>query len=136
MEPGLEPNMKLDQNSDQVSDTIRVNLLELHPVRLSQWKERKGQVAIVAPRFRSKFGQRIARLLRMKPHFHIRLDEYGSQVWLLMGSDRSVEELAQRLRELYGEDVEPLYERLEEFLRIMEINNIIGYRDAPETISD
>lgn len=109
----------------------QVNWLELRPVRLRDWKEYKGRVVLIAPRFRSEFGFKMARLLRMKPNFHIRLDTYGSQVWNLMEGDLSVGALAQRLGELYGNEVEPLHDRLEEFLFMLEANEFIAYHDAP-----
>jgi len=67
----------------------------------------------------------------MKPNFHIRLDEYGTQVWLQMDGERTVEDIANRLGELYGEKVEPLHDRLEEFLHNMECNRLLKFSEFP-----
>lgn len=68
--------------------------------------------------------QNLFRKLRIRiPNYkNIELDEYGSYVFLQIDGIRSVKEIGQYLENEFGENVNPLYERLLMFLNHIEVN--------------
>jgi len=101
------------------------NLLELKPRRKMAWEVHAESVHLVVPRFGSLLQRWLTPVLR-RPAFRVRLDAFGSFVWSRCDGETPVEEIARQLREQYGPDVEPLYDRLERFLRRLEREGFIS----------
>ena len=59
---------------------------------------------------------------------HIRLDEYGSFLWKEIDGQRTVGDLAQRMKEQFGQKAEPLYDRLVKYMQILRNNRFILFR--------
>ena len=71
---------------------------------------------------------KIAQILFKKPKIsHIKLDEYGSTVWEYIDGENTVYDIAKLLKARYGENIEPLYRRLIQYLKILSANNMIIY---------
>jgi hypothetical protein len=86
-----------------------------------------GTVTIMVPRFKGALGQGFCRVFRVALWINVNLDAYGSLVWTAIDGIRTVRQLGEQLKERFGDDVEPLYGRLAEFLSLLERNTIIGY---------
>jgi len=97
------------------------NLLELVPERIAQWVEEDGRIVLLKPKVKSA---RVRKFM-VRPNYRVKLDDYGSWVWKNIDDARSVEEIGGILRDKYGESIEPLYERLGDFLSILEENGLI-----------
>jgi len=105
-----------------------INLLKLIPVRSTDWKEENELVVLLKPKFKHPFLKKFF-LPRMKnPFFNIKLDSVGSYTWKLCIGSSTVEEIAKSMKHKFGDDVEPLYERLAQFLQNLEKNNFISYK--------
>lgn len=103
------------------------NLLDYIPSRDSElgWDQAENGV-VTLHRENAGFYNRLAqRFFRRPPVSHIRLEPYGSFLWCKMDGKRSVGELALLLREQFGKEVEPLYPRIGQYLRIMKNNGFI-----------
>ena len=85
----------------------------------------------MVPRFKGALGQGFCRVFRVAPWINVNLDAYGSLVWTAIDGKRTVRDLGDELKEQFGEEVEPLYWRLAEFLSLLERNTIIGYVNIP-----
>lgn len=59
---------------------------------------------------------------------HIKLDEYGSFLWKELDGRRSVGQLAQRMKEQFGDKAEPLYDRLVHYMQILHNNKFILFQ--------
>jgi hypothetical protein len=57
----------------------------------------------------------------------IELDEYGVFVWNLCDGTKDVEHIGKKLKEKFGDSVEPLYERLITFLFELHKRNLIVF---------
>lgn len=70
------------------------------------------------------FIQKIFRKLKFKIPMYkkIELDEYSSFVFLQIDGKKTVKEIGYNLESAYGEDSQPLYERLLMFLNHIECN--------------
>ena len=59
---------------------------------------------------------------------HIKLDGYGSFLWKEMDGQRTVGQLAQRMKEQFGDGAEPLYDRLVHSMQILHNNQFILFQ--------
>lgn len=58
---------------------------------------------------------------------HIALDMYGSYIFQQINGERTVGELALLMKERFGENAEPLYDRLVQYMKILRNNELIYY---------
>jgi hypothetical protein len=107
------------------------NLLDLKPVRRVTWEDLDdGRVVLLVPKFTHRFWVKWLVPRLRKPHFRVRLDEYGSLVWKHCDGETSVSEIAEAMRERFGDRAEPLHDRLVVFIRRLERGDLI---DVPRT---
>lgn len=60
--------------------------------------------------------------IKIPPYKNIELDEYGSYVFLQIDGKRNIEEIGQCLEKQFGNNVNPLYERLIMFMNHIDVN--------------
>jgi hypothetical protein len=109
------------------------NLLDMIPVRNCKWtrqKDDKTRVRILKPRFKSQLGARFGKKLSVKESINVNLDDYGTAVWRIIDGKQTVREIADILKTQFGDEVEPLYPRLGEFIRILESNDFITFEQT------
>ena len=58
---------------------------------------------------------------------HIDLDAHGSYIYQQIDGERTVGELALLMKERFGADAEPLYDRLVKYMQILHNNGFIYY---------
>ena len=106
-----------------------INLLDMVPRRRVRFKYRKGGlITILVPRFRSRFGMGICRILNVTPYIKVHLDRYGTYVWSLCNGRFTVRDISERMVGHFGTEVrEQGYERLATFLRELEAIKAIDY---------
>ena len=112
------------------------NLLIMKPNRTCHWEfedEEETKAVIFFPRFRSNTGKKLGEFYGFKMDRRLHLDEYGTAVWKLCDGEATVRQIGEVLSEQYGEKVEPLYERLAEFFKILERNEFIEFK-SPKTL--
>jgi hypothetical protein len=93
------------------------NLLDLKPARRLEWEDLEDdRVALLVPRFTHPFWVKhfVPRL--KSPHIRVKLDAYGSHLWRQCDGETTVEAIGVRMKEKFGEGIEPLYERMGRFI--------------------
>ena len=104
------------------------NYLDFVPVinPRNQWKESNSTITIdiVHKGFYSSVAQRFFHTPRVS---HIDLDKYGSFVWRQIDGSRNVGDIADRVKQRFGKDAEPLYGRLIKFIQILNNNKFVLY---------
>lgn len=103
------------------------NILDMIPIRKCEWEE-NDIIKVMMPRFKSRIGKRFCKLLKKKGTYKIKLDKRGSEAWKLCDGKKTVKNIADELKEKFGEEVEPAYERVAELMNIMESNGLITYK--------
>lgn len=89
---------------------------DLRPVRRAEWEETEGHVTLLVPRFgRNSLARWFERQTRTRP-FKVHLDDVGTFVWRRCDGETRVAEIADGLREEFGERIEPAEDRLVRFL--------------------
>ena len=112
----------------RVDELETVNLLEVSPVRLAEWTEKQGRVVIIRPKtLRAGPLGWIDMVLYMLSARRIRLDAFGSFAWLQLDSETSVGQVVARMREQFGENVEPAEERLGHLIRVFRSQQFVAY---------
>lgn len=106
-----------------------INFLELIPIRNIKWeKQEKGLVVLLKPKFKNKLLVKYLLPRIKKPFFRIKLDEIGSYVWELCNEQNTVFEIGEKLKERFGEKIEPVYDRLILFLKQLERGKCIKFK--------
>jgi hypothetical protein len=112
-----------------------VNLLEVTPVRIADWEERAERVVVIRPRtFRRGVVGLIDRLLFLLSARLIRLDSIGSFAWTNLDGEQTVGQVAELLRERFGEEVNPAEERLGHLVRVFRREGLVAYKDWDDEI--
>ena len=89
---------------------------ELRPLRGGEWEENEGRITLLVPRYgRSSFSVWLERQLRTQPS-KVHLDDVGTFVWRKCDGETRVAEIAEGLRDEFGERIEPAEDRLVQFL--------------------
>ncbi len=107
-----------------------VNLLELIPDQniLAEITE-EGLYVLLKPKYRHPWLIKHV-LPRLKsPHFKIKLDDVGSFIWGLCDGQNTVQEIGSQLKARFGDNVEPLYERLGQYFQNLEKNKFIVFKN-------
>lgn len=108
------------------------NFLDFIPVRVPKhsWSaDENGRVTVHM--LHDGFYDRIAQRFFHRPRIsNIDLDAQGSFVWQHIDGQSSVGQIGLMVRERFGEAVDPLYERLAEYMKILYNNGFIGYHRA------
>jgi hypothetical protein len=114
----------------QRNDLAPVNLLELIPQQnIRSEITEEGVYVLLKPKYRHPWMVKHV-LPRLKsPHYKIKLDDIGSFIWELCDGQKNVEEIGKRLKEKFGDRVEPLYERLGTFFQNLEKNKFITFKN-------
>ena len=96
----------------------RINLLELIPHRHSEFDvDDDGVVTVRMPRFQKEWMIHFFVPRWKSPFIKTTLDRVGSFVWMQCDGTQTVHDIAERMREEFGEDIEPVYDRLRLFFQ-------------------
>ncbi len=102
------------------------NLYDLRPQRAVAWEEgENGRVIILVPKFRNRFlVQWLLPLLRSQ-YFRVKLDDLGSAIWRQCDGTTTVAAMGDSLLRQFGEQAEPVYERIGTFIRRLEKGSLL-----------
>ena len=107
------------------------NFLELIPVRnpdLDYSEDKKGMIVLTVPNI-GIFNKIAQKFFNRPKESKIHFDDYSSYIWKGMNGKRDIASLGRYLKRKYGEEAEPLYERLIQFIHILRSNKYIGLVD-------
>lgn len=103
------------------------NFLEFIPKKNPnyQWIQKEdGLLQVTVPR--DKWLDKVVRAIFKTPEqFTIDLDSFGSFVLKSINGENNVEEIGILLKEKFGEEIEPLYERLVTYINTLRENKFI-----------
>jgi hypothetical protein len=85
--------------------------------------ETRVQLIITRTGLLDRFVQRV---FKRPASSTVDLDKFGSFVWKQIDGERSVNDIAEEMRQEFGEEAEPLYDRLVKFLRLLRNNDFVS----------
>ena len=74
-------------------------------------------MTIFVPKFQNQMLMRWMVPLLAKPFIRLKLDTYGSYIWNACDGNTTVRDIGQKMGEHFGEEIDPLYERIGLFIR-------------------
>jgi len=107
-----------------------INLLDLIPVKNIEWqRNEEGHIVLLKPKIKNPFLAKHLLPRFTNPFFRIKLDAVGSFIWELCDGHLTVKELGRKLKDKFGNKVEPLFDRLALFFHDLEKNHFIYYKN-------
>lgn len=107
------------------------NYLDLIPVKndINTWDTNAQGTVTIHMVHRGVYAW-IAQTFFHRPRIsHIDLDQYGSFLWQQIDGKTSVGQLAQQLHDQFGQNADPLYDRLVKYMQILRNNRFILFCD-------
>ena len=109
---------------------VSENYLKRCPIRPERIKwsvDEEGKVTLDIEN--TGFFNRVAQKLFKKPKVsHVHLDKLGSFVWPLIDGEKDIIALGVLVKERFGEEAEPLYERLAKYFQILESYSFVEWK--------
>lgn len=103
-------------------DALSKNYLDYIPQKVEEYKweqDEEGNVTIFVEN-KGAFNRIAQKFFKKPKESQIHLQGIGNFIWPLIDGKISIYEMGVKVKERYGEEAEPLYERLAEYIRILE----------------
>ncbi len=106
------------------------NYLDRIPARRDGLAWTTDEGGIVTLEIENKgIANKIAQKLFKKPKTsYVHLDEMGSFIWPVLDGEKTIFELGAKVEEKFGEEAQPLYERLAKYIQILESYGFITFK--------
>ena len=102
------------------------NLLDFYPSTSMEWIiNDQERVVLLKPRFKSRWAERLFVPRFTSKHIKITLDQYGSWIWQRINGEQTIMAIGEQLLAEFGEEIEPVYERLGMFIKLLLRNKFI-----------
>ena len=109
-----------------------LNWLDLVPEVVREWERSgDGMVVLLKPKFSHPFFSRHVLPRLKRPNYKLKLDAIGTFIIENCDGQTSVRALGEKLKQQFGESIEPLFDRLQFFMQQLENNRMIRYKDLP-----
>lgn len=107
------------------------NFLEKIPMRPERIKwSTDGEGLVTLEIENTGAFNRLAQKFFKKPKVsYVHLDKMGSFIWPLMDGQKDITALGVFVKEYFGEDAEPLYERLAKYFQILDSYSFIEWKE-------
>ncbi len=92
-----------------------------------EWDVDKDGIVTVHVKNKGIYNKIAQKVFRRPEVSHIKLDKYGSFAWQQMAFDRTVYDISKLVKEHFGDEAEPIVERLVKFFQICYQHKFIGY---------
>ena len=123
-------NIKRDKKRDKKRDNV--NLLDLIPHPCVEWETNSDdKIDLLVPKFRHFLIERWIKRLGKSTVFRIHLDEFGSYAWVQCNGRQTVFQIGNELKARYGSRIDPVFDRLSAFIRILIQNKLISLESKP-----
>lgn len=103
------------------------NYLDLVPIKNKEINYEEDSIGnIVLEVERNGIFDKIAQnIFKVPKKSYIKLDKHASFIWKCIDDNKSVYEISQYVKNKFGNDAEPLFERLISFINILDSNKFI-----------
>ncbi|MBM4167563.1 MAG: PqqD family protein [Ignavibacteria bacterium] len=114
----------------------RAEFFTLIPHRTVEWEVRNdNKIVLLVPKFRRGLGARWLQPWIRRKHIRVSLDEFGSFIWNCCDGSTSIESIAGKMRQQFGERVEPVQDRLSMFMNRLVRGELITFEQPFPTQS-
>lgn len=110
-----------------------VNYLELTPIRIyNHIVEEENRVSVLVPRFTNKILVKYLVPRLKSPDIKVKLDKFGSAAWLKADGNKNVEDICDELLNEFGEEINPVVERVTKFYSQLYQYQFISFKELKE----
>lgn len=123
----------MKDNNDKYKDDNF--LLYIPSKKHKTWEVRNDKVYLTF--HHDKAVEKFMRWLVKKPSISdMELDELGSKTWLLIDGEKTVFQIGKDLVQIFGDKIEPVYDRLVMYLRYLNRRGWISFKTLEEKKAD
>ncbi len=106
------------------------NTLDLTPIKLySEEVESDELVTVIIPKFKNKLAVKIISPKLKSDHFRIKLDKFGSAVWLDINGNIKVEQIIKDLKKKFADDLQEAEDRITKFIFQLYSQGFISFKE-------
>lgn len=93
-------------------------------IRVVEGEDGMNHLDVLHERWADKLAQKIFK----KPCVtHVSLEKFGSFIWPYIDGDHTIYEIACLVKEEFGEEAEPVYERIADYFRILKEHGYVTW---------
>ncbi len=119
----------MTKSKDQTRNGNYLDLVPIHHMACKYEISEQEEVTIFVEN-KGVFN-RIAQVLFKRPKVsQIHLDEMGNFIWPLIDGERSVYDIAEYVKQEFGEKAEPLYQRIAQYFKTLESYGFIQMKQT------
>lgn len=106
------------------------NTLDLTPIKLySEEVDNEALVTVIIPKFKNKLAVKIISPKLKSDHFRIKLDKFGSAVWLDINGKTKVELIIKDLKKKFGDELQEAEDRITKFIFQLYSQGFISFKE-------
>jgi hypothetical protein len=106
------------------------NTLDLTPIRLySEEKDKDELVTVIVPKFKNKIAVKLISPKLKSDHFNIKLDKFGSSVWLKINGKNKVDHIIKDIKKRFGDELQEEEERITKFIFQLYTQGFISFKE-------
>ena len=107
-----------------------VNTLDLTPIKLySEEVDKDELVIVIVPKFKNKIVVKLVSPKLKSDHFKIKLDKFGSAVWLKINGKTKVDQIIKDLKKKFGDEIQEENERTTKFIFQLYTQGFISFKE-------
>ncbi len=107
-----------------------VNTLELTPIKIYSDEENDNNlITVKVPKFRNRFAVRYISPRLKSDHFKIKLDKFGSAVWININGKTKVEKIIKDVKNKFGDELLQEEERITKFIFQLYSQGFISFKE-------
>jgi len=107
-----------------------INTLDLTPIKLYPEEEGKDElVTVIVPKFKNKIAVKLVSPRLKSDHFKIKLDKFGSAVWLEINGKAKVDQIIKDLKKKFGDEIQEEHERTAKFIFQLYTQGFISFKE-------
>jgi len=112
-------------------ELAKANMLELTPYKFyGQEIDQDGNMIVLIPKFTNKYMVKFLLPKMKSKYFKLKLDKLGSGVWGMINGENKIKFIAEELIKMYGDEIQPVYERLPKFVSMLYQNKLISFKEV------
>lgn len=106
------------------------NTLDLTPFKLfSEEVDKENQVTVIVPKFKNELAKKLIVPRIKSADFRIKLEKFGSAVWINIDGEKNVQEIIKIVAEKFGEELIQPEERVSKFIFQLYEQKLISFNE-------
>ncbi len=121
----------MKRRANKVKKVNYLELIPLHSEKIKSTVDLEGNITILIEN-KGIFYWITQKLLKKPRVSQIHLDKMGNFIWPLMDGEHDIMKIAEMVKEEFGEEAEPLYNRLVAYISTMEQYGFVELKNEEE----